>query len=123
MNGIDFIADTNFIVHLHQGNQMVRPFIEFDFAVSFITEIELLGRFSVSKNEKEIMQNILNDCSIIEMNFRIKDRTIWIRERYKLKIPDAIIAATSLEYKIPLITSDKDFEKIKELNLIYLEKK
>lgn len=56
MSGIDFIADTNFIIHLHQGNKLVEPFIEFDFAVSHITEIELLGRFSISKNEKNILK-------------------------------------------------------------------
>lgn len=40
---IDFIADTNFLIYLHEGNKMVEPFLEYSFGISFISEIELLG--------------------------------------------------------------------------------
>jgi hypothetical protein len=40
---IDFIADTNFLIYLHEGNKIIEPFLEYDFGVSFISEIELLG--------------------------------------------------------------------------------
>lgn len=53
------------------------------------------------------------------MNYKIKEKSIDIRNNHKLKIPDAIIAATSIVYNIPLITSDKDFEKVKELDLVF----
>jgi predicted nucleic acid-binding protein len=39
-----------------------------------------------------------------------------------MKISDAIIASTAIVYKVPLITSDRDFEKIKEIDLIFIEK-
>lgn len=42
-------------------------------------------------------------------------------ERYKIKTPDAIIAATSLYLEIPLITFDKDFTIVKSIDLILLE--
>jgi predicted nucleic acid-binding protein len=37
-------------------------------------------------------------------------------------IHTSIIASTAIVYKIPLITSDQDFEKIKEIDLIFIEK-
>ncbi len=104
MNGIDFLADTNFIIHLNEGNPLVEPFLDYDFAVSFVSEIELLGAFSISKTKKLQLTAILEDCKIFEMDAQIKQNCIKIRQQYKLRIPDAIIAATAIVYKIPLIT-------------------
>lgn len=122
MNGIDFLADTNFLIHLNQGEAIVEPFLDYNFCVSFITEIELLGAFSLSKIQLNQYQEILNDCFIIEMDFKIKQKCIALRKKYKLKIPDAIIAATGIIYNIPILTSDQEFQKIKEIDLIYIEK-
>ncbi len=122
MNGINFLADTNFIIHLNQGNPLIEPFLDYNFGVSFVSEIELLGAFSISKNKKNQLAEILKDCIILEMDTQIKEACITLRQQYKIKIPDAIIASTAIIYKIPLITSDRDFKKVKELDLIFIEK-
>lgn len=122
MNGIDFLADTNFLIHVHEGHPIAEPFLDYRFAISYITELELLGKFSISKNEKTILKKLIADCFIIDMNSTIKDRCIWLRQRYKIKLPDAIIAATSIETGIPLLSSDQGFGQIKELNFLFLEK-
>ena len=96
--------------------------MDFNFGVSYISEIELLGAFSISKVKKVQVQNILDDCRNIEMTNEIKIVCIKVRQQYKLKVPDAIIAATAIVYKIPLVTSDRDFEKIKEIDLIFIDK-
>lgn len=54
MNGIDFLADTNFLIHVHEGHPIAEPFLDYRFAISYITELELLGKFSISKNEKTL---------------------------------------------------------------------
>jgi predicted nucleic acid-binding protein len=59
---------------------------------------------------------------VIEMNAEIKNKAIQIKQKYKLKLPDAIIASTAILYNLPFISADSDFENIKELNLIFLEK-
>lgn len=38
-----------------------------------------------------------------------------------MKLPDSIIAATSLVYGLPLISADKGFSKIEELDFILIE--
>jgi PIN domain. len=68
------------------------------------------------------MRELLNDCTIIEMNDKIKKLCISLKQKYKIKIPDAIIAASSIVYGLPLITSDADFKLIKELSLVFIEK-
>ncbi|MGC4129704.1 MAG: type II toxin-antitoxin system VapC family toxin [Bergeyella sp.] len=122
MNGIDFLADTNFLIHIYEGKPLVEPFLDYSFAVSYITEIELLGVFSINNNQKKDFKNLLEECIIIEMNPQIKELSIKLKQKYKIKIPDAIIAASSITYNLPLITSDSDFQKIKELNLIFIQK-
>jgi predicted nucleic acid-binding protein len=122
MNGIDFLADTNFLIHLNQGEPFVESFLDYSFAVSFITEIELLGAFSITKIQRNQFKDLLDDCLVLDMNYQIKQKCIDIRKKYKIKIPDAIIASTAIIYSIPLITSDKGFDKIKEIDLLLLQK-
>ncbi|MDR2206921.1 MAG: type II toxin-antitoxin system VapC family toxin [Flavobacteriaceae bacterium] len=122
MNGIDFLADTNFLIHVHEGNPLAEPFLDYNFATSYISEIELLGVFSINKTQQKALRELLEDCIIIEMNQQIKELCIKLKQKYKIKIPDAIIAASSIIYGLPLITSDADFKSIDELSLIFIEK-
>ena len=77
---------------------------------------------SISKEQLKNAQNLINDCIVFEMNSQIKQKVISLKQSYKIKLPDAIIAATAIVYNLPFITSDADFKKIKELQLIFLEK-
>jgi predicted nucleic acid-binding protein len=122
MSGTKYLVDTNFIIHLTQEKYWVEPFLDAKIIVSFITEMELLGVFSISKSHKANMQSLLNDCQIIELNQIIKYLAIDLKQKYKLKLADAIIAATAIHLELPFITSDSDFKLIKELELIFLEK-
>ena len=89
-------------------------------AVSYITEMEALGKYCIPTSEKQIISAFLNRCHIIEMNARIKAMSIDIKQCTRLKLPDAIVAATAIEYKLLLVTADKDFEKIPNLNLLLM---
>lgn len=48
---IDFIADTNFIIYIQEGKEIIAPFLDYNFGISFITEVELLGHKGVTKAE------------------------------------------------------------------------
>lgn len=63
----------------------------------------------------------MSDCFYLDWNSKLKDKTIEIRKKYIIKLPDAIIAATSIIYGIPLVTADKGFSRVEELDLILLE--
>lgn len=54
----------------------------------------------------------------IAIDADIKDIAIKIRRNYRLKLPDAVIAATALHLDLPLITRNmKDFKDIPDLKL------
>lgn len=86
--------------------------------VSVITKIEVL-RFNTPADSYKILQNFINDCIVLELNNLIVDKTIEIGKAYKIKLPDAIIAATALVNDRALITRNiSDFKNIQGLELL-----
>ncbi len=79
MNGIDFLADTNFLIYLLEGRPEAALFADYSFAVSFITEIELLGRVGLSEDEANLIRNLLSNCVIIDLSAIVKDKAIKLK--------------------------------------------
>jgi toxin FitB len=56
---------------------------------------------------------------VIGLNDDIVDKTIAIRKTQRIKLPDAIVAATALVYALILVTRNTlDFKNIRGLKLI-----
>ena len=117
MNGIDFLADTNILIYILEGLPQIKNISKHFFAVSVISEIELLGKKDLAQGESEVIKELLNDCLLLPFTNEIKNTTIRLKQAYSIKIPDAIIAATAIEYNLPLVTADKGFEKISGLKV------
>ncbi len=109
------------MIYVHEGKELIAPFLEYNFAISFISEVELLGFNGLNKTEEVKLKSLIADCFCIDWNSKIKEQTIELRKNYAIKLPDAIIAATSLVFDIPLISADKGYSKIKNLDLILIE--
>ena len=122
------ILDTSAIIKYLNNSFSTKggDYIEFCLAngaqISFVTEIELqvwspnsmLGLIQLNKAIEFIKM-----VEIIGIDAKIVEKTIYIRKTYKLKLPDAIIAATALVYDYTLISdNDKDFKPIKALKYI-----
>lgn len=90
MNGIDFIVDTNFLIYTLQQKQIVDSFLDYNLGISFISEMGMLGVFSISKLQKENIKEVLEECYILDFNLEIKNKAIQLKQKYKIKIPDAI---------------------------------
>ena len=120
MNGVDFLVDTNVLIYLHEAKPAVLPYINFAWCCSVITEMELLGTQNLTENEKRKLKSLLNDCIIFPFSDDIKNITINIRQTKKIKLPDAIIAATAIHYKLPLLSGDGGFKNISGLTLVTL---
>ncbi|MBK0380759.1 type II toxin-antitoxin system VapC family toxin [Mucilaginibacter segetis] len=119
MSGKEILVDTNIILYLLDGSDTLEQILQGkNLYLSFITELELLGFKNISSKEESQIVEVLNDCSILSINKLIKEKYVEIRRKYHLKLPDALIAATAIVYNMPLITADKQFKTVKELNLI-----
>ncbi|WOB45250.1 type II toxin-antitoxin system VapC family toxin [Thermoleptolyngbya oregonensis NK1-22] len=113
MNGVKLLLDTNFIIGLVKGNVQVANLLQDrsinleQCAYSFITRIELLSYPTITDAEVRAITSILNAMEYLPMTQTIEDMTIKIRRQYKLKTPDAIIAATVKVMSLELLTLDQ----------------
>lgn len=96
MNGIDCIADTNVLLYILSGNPCVDGILDLSLGISVITEMELLGFKGITAPE------------------------IRLKQKNGVKLPDAIIASTAKVNGLPLISADKGFLNIPDLNFILL---
>ena len=121
MNGISVMIDTNIAIALLNGEKKLAEMLEGkDVRISFITELELLCKPNLKETEKNKIQAFIDDCSILEINSSIKEITVSIKQKLKIKLPDAIIADTSIFWNLPLFTRDEDFKSITDLNCFYV---
>ncbi len=87
--------------------------------MSIITKIETLGFNFQSIEEQNTINSFVNGSSVLDINDAIVNQTITLRKLKKIKLPDAIIAATALVYDLILITRNaKDFTAIDGLKII-----
>jgi predicted nucleic acid-binding protein len=76
-------------------------------AVSVITRIELLAYPGINAEEEHNIREFLSGVDVIPLTMEIETETIKIRRSYpQIKLPDAIIAATSVSLRALLITGD-----------------
>ena len=120
MNGVSFVADTNFLIDIHEGKPKVEPFLDGIAIVSVISEIELLGWYKIGDKEKSALRSLLDDCVIFELTSEIRKVAINLRQQKQIKTPDAIIAATAIHLQLPLVSSDKGLKNIPGIELILL---
>ena len=122
MSGSSLLIDTNIALYLLNGDTTIAELLNGrDVHVSFITELELLGFQDIKEEDRSIIEELLNNCIIVDLNQAIKRITVDLKQKYKLKLPDAIIAATSIYMNLPLISADKDFDRISDLQFIRYE--
>ena len=87
--------------------------------ISAITEIELLCWKTATEKDLEVLHNFINDTFVIELEQPVKLKTAEIRKDHKLKLPDAIIAATAVVYDLTLLSRNvADFKNIVGLKMI-----
>ena len=115
------VADTNVLVYILNGDTRVSPYLDNDFIISDITEIELLGVRKLSEKDKEIRTALLKTCITSTFDNTTKEIVIQLKQLHSIKIPDAIVAATAIKYQVPLLTADKDFKKIPGLSIILIQ--
>lgn len=97
MSGNKVLLDTNIALYLFKGDQeLANALQDAEAYVSFINELELFGHKDITAEEIIWIELFLEECSIMEINQGIKDITINLRQKYSLKLPDAIVAATAI---------------------------
>lgn len=118
MNGGKFLLDTNAVLYILGGQINPESLPTGKYFISFIAELELLSYPSLTKNEEHAIKELLKEVDVININPEITTAAIALRKQYGLKIPDAIVCATSLFLDATLVTRDKDFTRVKSLKIL-----
>lgn len=118
---IDLLADTNVLIRLLEGDELVATLLTGKtIYISEVTEMEMQCKPNQPAEDRELIRLLLDDCIIIEINSQVKAEAIRIRRITRMKLMDAIVAASAVVTGLPLLTADNGFERLKTLNLLLL---
>jgi predicted nucleic acid-binding protein len=106
MNGK--LVDTNILIYLSKRKLELEKIASPDvyLSISVITYMEVLGFKFENKLEKHSIEQLCKCLPLIGLNTEIVHKVIEIRQHHRIKLPDAIILATAIIYKMDLITAN-----------------
>jgi predicted nucleic acid-binding protein len=122
--GMNMLVDSNVIIDYvsnripEKSAKQLDIYFNSNFSVSIISKIEVLG-FNTQEFELEQLESFIQLSSIVYMDEAVADKTIEIRRMKRIKLPDAIIAATALVQNCILLSHNTtDFNKIEGLQVL-----
>lgn len=113
-----FLLDTNIPIYYFNGiidDDKIDAILKNSFNISIITKIEFLSwqrlLSDTTLNQKAI--DFISHATIYNLDEAVANQTIKNRQKYNIKTPDAIIAATAQIYGFEIITNNvNDFKNI-----------
>lgn len=124
MGRIKYLYDTSIFIYYLADEITVNSWFTEEFLnlheilVSPIIRIELLSFTGLSKAEEQSIEDLLSQFNTVQLLREIENQTIQIKRQYKIKLPDAIIAATAINQDAFLVTRNiGDFKGITGLKI------
>lgn len=121
--GENYLIDTNVAIYFLNGVlpaqslNFMRSVFDSGVNLSVITKIELLGWSFSDELSTNSAERFVEASTIYSLTDEVVSQTIALRKSHKIKLPDAIIAATAIVYGLMLISrNDKDFISIPSLS-------
>jgi hypothetical protein len=122
--GKKYLLDSNVIIGYlaakipQNGMKIVSEIVDQIPNISVISQIEVL-RFNDTPENEATIEKFFNASIIYPLSSNVVKRTIQLCKQNKIKLPDAIIAATALTEGFTLVTRNiSDFNKIPNLELL-----
>ena len=115
------LLDTNILIYMAQpgGEVLQAQMAAASPAASLIARVEALGFYRITAGERERMDKVFAWVEVLPVNDAVADAAILLRQARRMKLGDALIAATALLYELPLVTRNvDDFKHIAGLQII-----
>ena len=122
--GTQYLMDSNAVIDYLMGKmpvsgmEFMNEVINNVPNVSVITKIEVLG-YNSSPATNKLLSNFFEDAVVFGLSKEVVAATIELRKEHKIKLPDALIAATAKVNKLEIITRNiSDFKNISGLKIV-----
>ena len=114
---MSYVFDTNVVLYLF-ADRLSEPLPKGPAAVSVVSAIELLSFQYLTTEEAAKIETFLATVEVVDLGRDLRDEAVRFRRDYKLKLPDAIIAATANAQGAVLLTHDARLAQIPELKTL-----
>lgn len=104
-----YLFDTNSVIYYFNGltaDATLHDLLRESFKISVITRIEFLGwgEFATDPTLYNQARAFISHATLYDLTDEIVEQTIRLRQQFKTKTPDAIIAATALVNGLVVVT-------------------
>ena len=121
---MNYLVDTNIWVYTASGDPTAVGILDLAAAAEWagytaITRLELFGYPELRPADEVVLRSMLACFHEVEVSGSIVDKAIEIRKKRRIRVPDAIIAATAVVMKARLITRNADdFKGVASLDVV-----
>lgn len=119
---VSTVLDTNIVLYL-LGGRLAQPLPPGEYAVSVITEMELLSFPTLTTSEEATVREFIGSLDLVELSPDVRAIAVRLRKVHRLKLPDAIVAATAIRLGADLFTNDERLSSTPGLRTKSLELK
>ncbi|NES23665.1 MAG: type II toxin-antitoxin system VapC family toxin [Symploca sp. SIO3E6] len=113
-----YLIDTNIIIYYFNGltdDESIHTILADSFKISIMTKIEFLGwgQFATDPESNTKAREFISHATVFNLTEAIAEQAILLRQQFKAKTPDAIIAATALVNGLTVVTNNTaDFKRL-----------
>ncbi len=113
-----YLIDTNIVIYYFNGltdDESIHRILANSFKISIITKIEFLswGQFATDLELHTKAREFISHAKVFDLKDAIAEQAILLRQQFKSKTPDAIIAATALVNGFTIVTNNtSDFSRL-----------
>jgi len=121
---MSYLLDTNILIYHAAGSQSTISFIsdliaQHSINISILTKIEFLGWDKHTSEGFAKCKALIEFANIYAIDDNIANKTIELKRKSRIKLADAVIAATAIIHNLKLATRNvDDFKEIEGLKLI-----
>ena len=101
-----YLLDTNVLIYLQQ-RKLAHGLPIGAYAYSVISEIELLSWPQLQPEHELVWRGLLAPLHRVELDAAVREAAIRLRRERRLRLPDAVIAASALTLDATLLSNDQ----------------
>lgn len=88
-------------------------------AVSAVSYVEVLGYHGLTATEESLFRDFFAVSTMLPIDQDVLDQAVTLRQQHRMSLGDALVAATALVHRLPLVTHNvSDFDWIEGLTLL-----